>query len=628
MGPRSSKVERSRNPGRIFRPEGVRHPRPGPFSGRRDPLWKPKIVTIVRLKNLALLALATSTTAACGEDFVEGVSPGTTSGTDTEVSSTQDPTGPGTTTTDDPSTSTVSPSTGADTEDPSTGPGVDTGDSSSSGSGSSTSSSTSTGDPVECGDGVAEGTEACDGDDLGELTCVGEGFFFGEPSCSERCEVDTSTCSNAVELCMAGGSGFDDGAPLVETLTIAQNAFVASVAVPVQITHADIGEVQVQLAVPDDLETRVLVSAACPGAADLDARFVDGGLAAGCGAPIAIEGDVRPAQPLAGLVGAPAMGDWSLTVEDGAAGNDGVLDTWCLQLELTADDPVACDDGVINFAESCDGDDLAGLECTDFDGFIAGALACSDTCTFDTSACVAPGCGNGIFEPGTEDCDSDELGGQTCADQGFASGVLACDDSCDFDTSACSTCGNDVIDGDDVCDGTALDGETCESQGFVGGAIGCAADCTGLDTSACSDTIVAVCSSPDLPITTATPIAVDTITVPDMGSIADVDFFVDVEHTWVSDLIVTVSDPTDEAVLFDADCTDGDDMFAVFDDEASGGTDCLEPVAVEGRITAEAPLSVFDGNDSATTFTLTVEDTFAAGQFGTLNEWCVYITLE
>jgi hypothetical protein len=45
-----------------------------------------------------------------------------------------------------------------------------------------------------CGNSVAEGQEACDGDDLGESTCAGEGFSGGQLRCTASCELDTSQC--------------------------------------------------------------------------------------------------------------------------------------------------------------------------------------------------------------------------------------------------------------------------------------------------------------------------------------------------------------------------------------------------------------------------------------------------
>jgi len=47
-------------------------------------------------------------------------------------------------------------------------------------------------------------------------------------------------------------------------------------------------------------------------------------------------------------------------------------------------------------------------------------------------------CGNFLAEGG-EDCDNDDLAGETCQSLGFSGGTLACDIACDFDTSGCFT---------------------------------------------------------------------------------------------------------------------------------------------------------------------------------------------
>ncbi len=57
------------------------------------------------------------------------------------------------------------------------------------------SDDSATGDPV-CGDGVVEGTEQCDGDDLGDLGCTDLSDLFegGQLTCSASCMYDTSEC--------------------------------------------------------------------------------------------------------------------------------------------------------------------------------------------------------------------------------------------------------------------------------------------------------------------------------------------------------------------------------------------------------------------------------------------------
>jgi hypothetical protein len=47
---------------------------------------------------------------------------------------------------------------------------------------------------AECGDGVLNGDEACDGTDLGSEDCLTQGFEFGDVTCSDTCELDTSAC--------------------------------------------------------------------------------------------------------------------------------------------------------------------------------------------------------------------------------------------------------------------------------------------------------------------------------------------------------------------------------------------------------------------------------------------------
>ncbi len=54
----------------------------------------------------------------------------------------------------------------------------------------------------------------------------------------------------------------------------------------------------------------------------------------------------------------------------------------CVGVEI----PDICGDGVVNGFEECDGSDLNGASCTSL-GYDAGALACGDDCTFDTSDC-------------------------------------------------------------------------------------------------------------------------------------------------------------------------------------------------------------------------------------------------
>lgn len=61
-------------------------------------------------------------------------------------------------------------------------------------------------------------------------------------------------------------------------------------------------------------------------------------------------------------------------------------------------------------------------------------------------------CGNGIVE-GAEQCDGANLNGQSCVSQGFSGGTLSCTGSCTFNTSLCTvpTCGDLSCNGGETC---------------------------------------------------------------------------------------------------------------------------------------------------------------------------------
>jgi Lamin Tail Domain len=48
----------------------------------------------------------------------------------------------------------------------------------------------------------------------------------------------------------------------------------------------------------------------------------------------------------------------------------------------------ACGDGVAEGTEACDGEDLGGQTCTDLPGLAGGTLACTTACTLDTTGCT------------------------------------------------------------------------------------------------------------------------------------------------------------------------------------------------------------------------------------------------
>jgi len=183
--------------------------------------------------------------------------------------------------------------------------------------------------------------------------------------------------------------------------------------------------------------------------------------------------------------------------------------------------PPRCGDGVINLpGEACDGAALGGESCESL-GLGPGTLACSPTCTFDTTGCSEPPrCGDGVINQPGEVCDGADLGGKTCVDIGFLGGTLACRPDCTYDASGCvgtPFCGDGVINRpDEECDRTDLGGRTCESLGLGGGTLACASNCK-LQTAGCASsgaaTPRAISFAPDAPVcfggTQIVPVAID-----------------------------------------------------------------------------------------------------------------------
>jgi len=67
-----------------------------------------------------------------------------------------------------------------------------------------------------CGDGVLEGTELCDGDDLGGKTCASINLGTGALACDVTCQLDTSGCS----LTAVCGNGAIEGNETCEGLNL------------------------------------------------------------------------------------------------------------------------------------------------------------------------------------------------------------------------------------------------------------------------------------------------------------------------------------------------------------------------------------------------------------------------
>ncbi|GAA4015612.1 zinc-dependent metalloprotease family protein [Hymenobacter fastidiosus] len=132
----------------------------------------------------------------------------------------------------------------------------------------------------------------------------------------------------------------DANSTVTSVITIANTDQVSNVRIRnLMITHPNVGELEISLTNPAG-RTVVLASRVCPGTSDLSLSF-DDAAAAALTCPLTGGATYRPANPLAALINDPANGDWTLSINDNAAGNGGTLTGWSLELCTVGDAPAA-----------------------------------------------------------------------------------------------------------------------------------------------------------------------------------------------------------------------------------------------------------------------------------------------
>ena len=305
------------------------------------------------------------------------------------------------------------------------------------------------GDPSACGNGVIEGSEQCDGGELGGATCASEGFGGGGIQCTDSCTLDTSNCT-------ACGNGSVDDGEECDGDDLGRNSTCADLS---------LGGVDEPLGCTDSCT-------------------YDFGGCSGCGDGVVTEPEL--CEPAGELLDKAELNGQTCA---GLGFDDGLLD--CTEgCTFNTASCYSCGDAIQQGQEQCDGADFNEQTCADYDAtngqpFDAGSLSCSGECTIGTANCSL--CGDGVIS-GAEVCDGSALDGETCQTQGLDGGSLGCKADCSgFELANCTDCGDGVIEGNEQCDFNNLGGQTCSSQGFPGGGtLACTLACV-LDTSGCSN---------------------------------------------------------------------------------------------------------------------------------------------
>jgi len=132
-------------------------------------------------------------------------------------------------------------------------------------------------------------------------------------------------------------------------------------------------------------------------------------------------------------------------------------------------------------------------------------------------------------------------------------------------------------------------------------------------------------STPGLAITDNTTVS-DVLNVGASETITDLDVVLDIDHTWVGDMQITLESPAGTQVLIFDGSTDGcsgDNIMDIYDDESANPLACVpasgDAFPLSDYIPSNA-LSAFDNEDTSGNWTLFIEDT-AGGDTGTLNSW-------
>lgn len=116
----------------------------------------------------------------------------------------------------------------------------------------------------------------------------------------------------------------------VSTLNVPDNFTIGDVNLELLLQHTYIQDMTIYLEAPDFTFT-VLAQEVCGNNDNINATFIDSGIAPNCTAAVpALTGDVLPQQPFTTYQNLNSNGTWTLYVNDAYNGDNGTIDSWTL----------------------------------------------------------------------------------------------------------------------------------------------------------------------------------------------------------------------------------------------------------------------------------------------------------
>ncbi|MBK8916002.1 MAG: proprotein convertase P-domain-containing protein [Phycisphaerales bacterium] len=387
-----------------------------------------------------------------------------------------------------------------------------------------------------------------------EQICIGGGGFYqGDTTSCDSVAGTPTTYSSSPNLPI-----LDSPAPAqTDTINVADTYAIGDVNVRVQLTHSFLGDLDMFLS--HNATNVTLWSRDCGGNNDMDVTFDDEGSALVCGQPTT--GTFTPTSITAGQTldvydGQSVNGDWTLSIEDQAGADTGVLTLWELIIDQQGvgvcfpDEPLACcfADGSCQF--------LTPTDCQTAGGRVLGlGTNCSpNVCPQPEACCLPDGTCQTVLVTTCSGLSGQPAGaGTNCtnftcpAAQGCCIGTAgncsdlvpaACAQQNGVAQGAGTSCGGNVCDRGACCIGTECTINYAGSCALAGGTfVGANTNC-----GAVAGTPTTYTSNPNSIIADNQTIT-DTINITDTYTVGDVRVGIIIQHTFQGDIIAHLTGP-------------------------------------------------------------------------------------